>query len=155
MLEIGHQAPEFHRVDHDGKPVHVGGAQSNVTVLYFYPRDETAGCVAQACAFRDDYDAFVAAGATVIGVSDDDDDSHRAFARHRRLQFSLVSDVDGKLRDMYRVPNWLGVLRNRVTYVIDREGIVRLAFKGQIQATRHIAEALRVVRSLRDAALAG
>lgn len=148
MIEPGQPAPNVDRIAHDGTHVRIGGAQPHVTVLYFYPKDETAGCVKEACAFRDAYVDFVDAGAMVVGVSDDDDASHRAFAEHRRLPFALLHDHGGELRSAWRVPDWLGLLRNRVTYVIDRAGVVRMAFESQLRAGTHVSRALEIVRSL-------
>lgn len=148
MIEVGQPAPRFERIAHDGTRVAVGGAAERVTVLYFYPKDETAGCVAQACAFRDAYEDFVGAGAQVVGVSDDSAASHRAFAEHRRLPFPLLSDDDGALRTAYGVPNWMVLLRNRVTFVIDRDGVVRMAFESQLRTGSHVDKALAMVKSL-------
>ncbi len=148
MISNGMLAPSFTRTAHDGTNVTVGREQGRVVVLYFYPKDETAGCVAEACAFRDAYEDFVAAGAQVVGVSDDSDASHRDFAEHRRLPFQLVADSDGELRRAYGVGNWLGVFRNRVTFVIDRGGVVRHGFASQLRARQHVDEALTVVRRL-------
>jgi peroxiredoxin Q/BCP len=122
--------------------------RSTAVVLYFYPKDETAGCTAEACAFRDSYEVFTQAGAEVIGVSDDTVESHRSFAAHRRLPFLLLSDPGGEVRRRYGVAGWLGLIRGRVTFVIDRQGIVRHVFDSQLQATRHVSEALETIRSL-------
>lgn len=148
MIANGTPAPSFTRTAHDGCKVTVGRGQAGVVVLYFYPKDETAGCIAEACAFRDAFEDFTSAGAQVIGVSDDSDESHRAFAEHRRLPFQLVADPSGELRRAYDVGNWLGVFRNRVTFVIDRDGVVRHGFASQLRATQHVSEALAVVRRL-------
>ena len=83
-----------------------------------------------------------------MGVSDDRNTTHRAFAEHRRLPFPLIGDTSGQLRDAYGVPNWMVVLRSRVTFVIDRQGIVRMAFESQLRTGSHVAQALAMVRSL-------
>jgi peroxiredoxin Q/BCP len=147
-IEVGDTAPAFTRTAHNGESVRIGPGAERVTVLYFYPKDETAGCTAQACAFRDSFEAFANAGAIVVGVSDDSLESHRSFAEHRRLPFPLLADEKGELRKSFDVPNWLGILRNRVTFVIDRGGIVRHVFQSQLHATQHVEEALRIVRQL-------
>jgi peroxiredoxin Q/BCP len=117
--------------------------------LYFYPKDETPGCTAEACTFRDAYEDFTDAGAVVIGVSADSLSSHEKFAAHHRLPFVLISDEDGTLRRAYDVPSsMLGMLPGRVTYVIDREGKVQHVFNSQIQAKRHVKEALEVVKRI-------
>ena len=117
-------------------------------VLYFYPKDETPGCTAEACAFRDNYEDFVDAGAVVIGVSQDSEKSHKAFAEHHRLPFLLISDSDKALRKAYGVPNNLGFIPGRVTFVIDREGKIQHVFNSQINATKHVTEALEVLKRL-------
>jgi thioredoxin-dependent peroxiredoxin len=113
-----------------------------------YPRDGTPVCTKEACGFRDHYEAFTQAGAVVIGVSGDSLDRHRAFADRQRLPFLLVSDQDGSLRRAFGVPKTLVVLPGRVTYVIDRKGVVRHVVNAQFPAGRHVAEALEVVRKL-------
>ncbi len=118
-------------------------------VLFFYPRDESPICTLEACAFRDAYEDFVAAGATVVGVSSDSEDSHRAFAEHRRLPFVLLSDIGGATRKAYGVGRTLGLLDGRVTFVIDGGGTVRMAFSAQLLAGAHVEQALEVVRRLK------
>jgi peroxiredoxin Q/BCP len=117
-------------------------------VLYFYPRDETMGCVAEACAFRDEYDVFTEAGAEVVGVSMDSSESHRRFAAHHRLPFVLLTDADGAVRKLYGVGKALGILDGRMTYVIDTKGVVRHVFSSRLHPTRHVAEAAAIVREL-------
>ena len=148
MLDVGQPAPRFERTAHEGTAVSTTPPLDRVLVLYFYPKDETAGCTAQACAFRDAFEDFTDAGAIVVGVSDDSLESHRSFAEHRRLPFPLLSDENGELRRAFDIPNWLGILRNRVTFVIDTDGIVRHVFQSQLQASRHVEHALRIVRDL-------
>lgn len=148
MIDVGQPAPVFERVAHEGTTVSTRPPLSKVLVLYFYPKDETGGCTAQACAFRDAFETFTDAGATVVGVSDDSLESHRSFAEHRRLPFPLLADEQGDLRKSFGVPNWLGIMRNRVTFVIDRDGTVRHVFQSQLQAKQHVEEALRIVRQL-------
>jgi thioredoxin-dependent peroxiredoxin len=148
-IQAGDRAPDFTAVAHDGQQVSLAEfLGKSVVVLYFYPKDETPGCTKQACAFRDAYEDFVKAGAAVIGVSGDSSESHQAFASGHRLPFLLLADRDGSLRKAFGVPKTLGVLPGRVTYVIDRDGIVRHVFSSQFQAERHVAEALEIVRKL-------
>lgn len=120
-----------------------------VVVLYFYPKDETAGCTVEACAFRDAYEDFTSAGAEVIGVSRDDATSHARFAAHHRLPFTLLSDADGAVHERYGIQSRLGgLLRDRVTFVIDRSGIVRQSFSSMLDMHGHVKTALPVVRKL-------
>jgi len=113
--------------------------------LYFYPKDATPGCTAEARAFRDAYDAFSATDTEVIGVSSDSIKSHERFAAKQRLPFLLLSDRDGAVRNLYGVERTLGILPGRVTYVISRGGTVRHVYSSQLRATRHSREALRAV----------
>lgn len=150
-IEVGDRAPEFTATAHTGETIRLAdyrGKQS--VVVYFYPRDNTPGCTTQACSFRDSYSAFTDAGAVVIGISSDSPASHKEFAASRNLPFLLVSDQDGSLRKAFGVPSTLGILPGRVTYVIDREGIVRMKFNSQLAPKRHIDEALQVVKQLNN-----
>jgi peroxiredoxin Q/BCP len=151
-LAAGDRLPALTLPDQDGKPFDLGAAHGKVIVLYFYPKDETRGCTVQACSFRDAYQDFTDAGAIVVGVSSDDAASHRAFADHHRLPFTLLADTDSALRKAMGVPRTLGLLPGRVTYVVDRGGIIRHVFNSQLQVGQHITEALAVVRRLQGAA---
>ncbi len=121
-------------------------------VLFFYPRDESPVCTREACAFRDAYQDFLDVGARVVGVSSDSEDSHRAFAERRRLPFLLLSDPGGRTRKAYGVARTLGLLDGRVTFVIDAEGIVQVAFSAQLQSVAHMEQALESVRRLKAGA---
>ena len=117
-------------------------------VLYFYPKDETTGCTKEACAFRDRYDVFTALGAEVLGVSGQTVESHKGFASHHGLPFLLLADVDNKVRQLYGVPANMGFIPGRVTYIIDKQGVVRHVFNSQIQPEKHVEEAKRVLEQL-------
>jgi peroxiredoxin Q/BCP len=121
---------------------------NKTVVLYFYPKDETPGCTAEACTFRDNFEDFVEAGAVVIGVSQDSEESHRRFTEHHRLPFLLVSDGDKTLQKAYGVPKTMGLLPGRVTFVIDRAGKVQHVFNSQLNAKKHVREALGIVKRL-------
>jgi peroxiredoxin Q/BCP len=151
-ITVGDRSPAFTAQAHNGQQVSLADFQGrNVVVLYFYPKDDSPVCTKEACAFRDAYEDFVRAGAVVIGVSSDSGDRHQAFASGHRLPFLLLADEDGSLRKAFGVPKTLGLLPGRVTYVIDREGIVRHVFNSQFSADRHVAEALQIVRRLAQA----
>jgi peroxiredoxin Q/BCP len=149
-LRIGGLAPDFELPSPTGETIRLSDfrGQSDV-VLFFYPKANSPACTMEACAFRDSYEAFREAGAEVIGISSDPADSHRRFADRFRLPFILVSDTDGAVRSLYGVPRTLGLFPGRVTYLIDREGIVRHIFSSQLQPKRHVAEALEVLARLR------
>ena len=148
LLPVGSSAPDFAATTKAGDPTRLSALHGAPVVVYFYPKDETPGCTAQACAFRDQYQDFVDAGAEVIGVSGDGAGSHASFKEHHRLPFTLLSDPGGAGAKAFGVKKTLGLLAGRVTFVIDRGGVVRLRFDSQLQARRHIAEALTVVKSL-------
>ena len=118
-------------------------------VLYFYPKSNTGICTEEACAFRDSYEVFKHAGAEIIGVSSDSVESHQQFARDNRLPFSLLSDVDGVIRKRYGVPTAFG-LPGRVTYVIDRQGVVRRIFFSQYTSKKHVDVAIETLQSLHE-----
>jgi len=148
-IAVGDKAPDFQLHDQNGRTVSLAEFRGKkAVVLYFYPKDETPGCTKEACSFRDSYEDFVKAGAEVIGVSGDSVGKHQAFAEHHRLPFTLLADEGNALRKAYGVPATLWILPGRVTYVIDRQGVVRHVFDSQLQATRHIDEALGVIRRL-------
>jgi peroxiredoxin Q/BCP len=146
-VKAGDRAPEFSLPDAAGRTVSLADFRGKKpVVLYFYPKDDTPGCTKEACSFRDQYEDFTAAGAEVVGVSGDSSESHQKFAAKFRLPFTLLSDRDGAVRKRYGVPATLGLLPGRVTFVIDAGGVVRHVFNSQLQATRHVAEALAVLR---------
>jgi peroxiredoxin Q/BCP len=146
---VGSPAPDFTLPDQEGNPVSLQDFRGRAVVLYFYPKDDSLGCTAQACAFRDSYEVFKEAGAEVIGVSADTATSHNGFASRHQLPFVLLSDGDNALRQRYGVPRSLGLLPGRVTYVIDKEGVVRHIFNSQMLVSKHVDEALKVLQTLR------
>ncbi len=142
-IGTGDLAPDFTLPAAAGDPVTLSGFRGkSQVVLFFYPRDGTPGCTAEACAFRDSYEVFQEAGAQVIGISSDSADSHRRFAERFKLPFALLSDHDGAVRARYGVPRTLGLMPGRVTYLIDRNGVVRHVFSSQLQTSRHVQEML-------------
>ncbi|GCE30770.1 peroxiredoxin [Dictyobacter alpinus] len=147
-VQVGDKAPDFTLPTQDGRMVSLKdywGQQA--IVLYFYPKDDTPGCTAEACAFRDSYEVFKDAGAEVLGVSSDSVAAHQKFATKHRLPFLLLSDKDGSVRKAYGAVSVLGLLPGRVTYVIDKEGIVRHVFSSQFAAEQHIGEALSTLKA--------
>ena len=148
-IQVGDKAPDFTLPSQSGEQVRLGDRLGDrVVVLYFYPKDNTSGCTAEACAFRDNYETFTDAGAEVIGVSSDSADKHAGFASKHRLPFTLLADQGGRVRKAYGVPAALGFLPGRVTYVIDRSGTVRHVFNSMTNINGHVKEALEVVRQL-------
>jgi peroxiredoxin Q/BCP len=152
-IGVGDPAPDFTLPSQSGSPVRLHDRLGErAVVLYFYPKDHTPGCTAQACAFRDSHEVFSDAGAEVIGISSDPVDRHAAFAGRHGLPFTLLSDAGGAVRKSYGVPSVLGLLPGRVTYVIDRGGTVRHVFNSMTVIDKHVKEALEVVRGLEKAA---
>ena len=149
--KIGEKIPYFTLPDQNGKDFNIESVLSKKSlVIYFYPKDETPGCTKQACVFRDHYRDFLDAGAEVIGISSDSEESHRNFAGHQRLPFILLSDKGGKLRTKFGVPaDLLGLMPGRVTYIVDKQGIIKYVFNSQIRIEKHIIEALRFIKELK------
>ncbi|MBO4256658.1 peroxiredoxin [Streptomyces griseorubiginosus] len=148
-IKVGDKAPDFTLPSQSGEPVRLyDWLGEGAVVLYFYPKDDTRGCTAEACAFRDSHEVFTDAGAQVIGVSSDSVDRHAAFAGRHSLPFTLLSDEGARVRKAYGVPTTFGLIPGRVTYVIDRQGTVRHLFNSMTGIDRHISEALQVVRQI-------
>ncbi len=147
QIQAGQTAPDFELPDQTGKPVRLSSFRGKSSVvLFFYPKDDTTGCTIEACTFRDEMPRFEAAGATVIGISSDSSESHARFAGKHNLPFTLLADKGGKVRKMYGASGLLlGLIPDRVTYVIDKQGMVRHVFSSQTMFRKHIEEAIRAV----------
>jgi len=149
-VKVGDRAPDFTLpTQKTGESFHLYDMiGKSVIVLYFYPKDDTPGCTAEACSFRDSYEVFQEAGAEVVGISSDSEASHQKFANKYKLPFILLSDLGGVVRKFYGVPATFGLLPGRVTYVIDKEGIVRHIFSSQFAPENHIVEAIRALKEI-------
>jgi len=145
-VETGDTAPDFELLDQAGVAVRLSSFRGRVVVLYFYPKDDTYGCIAESSDFRDHYPEFVSANAEVIGISSDSTESHARFAKKYGLPFRLLSDKDNSVRRLYGVPATLGVLPGRVTYVVDADGNVSDIFNSQFNPKSHVAESLRALK---------
>ncbi len=149
MLKVGDRVPNFkvkatHGEDFDSRTV----LGQKPVVIYFYPKDNTPGCTTQACGFRDQYEEFKDLGAEVIGVSSDSVDSHQKFAQQYHLPFVLLSDEDKKIRTLFGVPSaMLGLFPGRVTYVVDKKGIIQMIYNTMF-AKKHISKALEAVKKI-------
>ena len=150
QIKVGDKAPPFSLLSEKGETVNLSDLLGQrPLVLYFYPKDNTAVCTKEACAFRDNFDKFNnIEGAQIVGISSDSVDSHKRFSRDFGLPFTLLSDTGGKVRKLYGVPKSFGLLPGRVTYVIDKEGIVRHIFSSQLDYIKHVQEALYALKSL-------
>ena len=148
MLQIGGQAPTFALPDQDGNIVDIQDiVGKKALVLYFYPKDFTSGCTMEAHEFRDMHEQFQSEGAEVIGVSSDDVPTHKRFAVEHELPFKLLADTEHKARDLYGA--WgLAHTAGRVTFLIDKQGIIRMVYSSQIQPKKHIQEGLRMLKEI-------
>ncbi len=150
-IKIGSTIPAFTLPDQNGKLFDINSVLGKKNlVIYFYPKDDSPGCTAQACAFRDQFEVFTEADAVIIGISSQSVKSHKAFAEKHRLSFTLLSDEGNKIRKQFGVPtNLLGLLPGRVTYVADKSGKVIYTFNSQLQTEKHVDEALRILKELK------
>jgi len=149
-IEVGSTIPIFSLPDQHGEMFDISTVigKKNL-VIYFYPKDDSPGCTKEACSFRDQYEDFVDVDAMVIGISSDDIESHKAFAQKYDLNFTLLSDEDGAVRDLFGVPkSFFGLLDGRTTYIVDKTGKVVYIFNSQLQAEKHITEALDALQAL-------
>lgn len=147
-LKEGMPAPAFQAQDQHGRTVSLGDFKGrSAVVLYFYPKDDTPGCTAQACSLRDGHGALLAAGAVVLGVSADDVTSHKAFAEKFNLPFSLLADPKKAIIESYGVGMPVVGLAKRVTFVIDRAGIIRKILTS-IDTKNHDDQVLEVLKTL-------
>jgi peroxiredoxin Q/BCP len=147
-IKVGDRVPNFSLPSQTGTTVNIGDLIGKKSlVIYFYPKDDTPGCTAESCAFRDSYEVFTDAGAEVIGISADSPQSHQQFAQKYNLPFTLLSDSDNRVRKLFGVPATLFVLPGRVTYIIDKEGIVRHIFDSMLDFKAHVTESLNTIQS--------
>lgn len=146
-LKKGEAIPEVTLKNQDGELVNLKDyVGKHALVVYFYPKDDTPGCTAEACGFRDSHEEFEATGAQVVGISADSVGAHRRFADKHRLNFTLLSDANHAAEKAFGVPrNMLGLLPGRVTYVFNKEGKLISKFNSAMQATRHVKEALQML----------
>lgn len=148
-LQVGDKIPNFTALTVDGatfSSTSVVGEKP--VVIYFYPKDNTPQCTAQACSFRDKYEDFTDLGAEVIGISSDGLASHEKFKQQYKLPFILLSDADKKIQKLFGVPKALfGILPGRVTYVADKNGLIIMVFNN-IMAANHIPKALTAVKRI-------
>jgi peroxiredoxin Q/BCP len=149
-IEVGSKVPEFTLADQNGKMFSISSVLGKKNlVIYFYPKDDSPGCTAEACAFRDQYEVFNEADALIIGISGQSVESHKEFADKYHLSYTLLSDEGNKIRKLFGVPsNFLGMLPGRVTYIADKSGKVIYIFNSQAQAERHVDEALKILKGL-------
>jgi peroxiredoxin Q/BCP len=139
-LAVGQVAPDFTTTDQDGKAIHLADLKGHPVVVYFYPKDETAGCTKEACSFRDGWANLQKKGVVVIGISTDTADSHKAFAKHHQLPFTLVSDPKGEIAAKYGVPmdKTAGYIQ-RQSFVVGADGTLKKIYR-KVDVTVHAQE---------------
>ncbi|RUR85834.1 peroxiredoxin [Chlorogloeopsis fritschii PCC 9212] len=142
-VKVGDTAPDFTLPSQNGTSVSLKDFRGKPVVLYFYPKDDTPGCTVESCAFRDRYEVFQSAGAEIIGISGDSPESHQKFAAKYQLPFTLLSDKGDKVRKLYGATTAFGLIPGRVTYVIDKNGVVQYVFDSMLNFKAHVEEALK------------
>lgn len=150
-IKPGHAAPDFSLADENGIKLKLSDYRGIPVVLYFYPKDDTPGCTQEACNFRDDYSAYLEAGITILGVSPDSPKAHSRFKKKYNLPFTLLSDEDHSVAELYGV--W--VLKNmygkkyygvsRTTFLINQTGIIVKVFE-KVKPAQHSKEVLEALR---------
>jgi thioredoxin-dependent peroxiredoxin len=143
-VAVGKPAPDFTGATYDGKTVGLASLRGKPVVLYFYPKDETAGCTKEACSFRDAWGDLAATHATLIGVSMDNAESHKEFVEHWKLPFILISDTDGSIAARYGVPlrsHGDASVEARQTFVIGPDGVIKKIYR-EVDVSKHAAEVL-------------
>ncbi|QHL86775.1 thioredoxin-dependent thiol peroxidase [Nibribacter ruber] len=148
MLEVGNVAPDFEVKDQDGNLVKLSDFRGKKVALYFYPKDDTSGCTAQACDLRDNYQSLLAKGYVVLGVSIDSEKSHQKFIQKYDLPFPLLADTEKEVVEKYGVwqeksmygRKYMGTMR--YTFVIDEEGIIQDIIR-KVDTKNHAAQLLK------------
>jgi len=148
--DVGDLAPSFSLPSSSGRDVSLSDFRGkSEVVLFFYPKDNSPVCTAEACSFRDQYQDFQDAGAEVIGISSDSQASHQEFKEKNHLPFLLLSDPGGDVRARYGVKKTLGLIPGRTTFLIDRQGVIQARFSSQLNASKHVTQMLEVLRTLK------
>ena len=147
-LNPGDNAPDFESTDQDGNPIKLTDFRGKKVVLYFYPKDNTPGCTAESCNLRDNYDQLMKQGYVVLGVSSDNEKSHRKFIDKHELPFSLIADTDKSVHEKYGTwgeksmygRKYMGTFRT--TFVIDEEGKIEEVIE-KVKTKDHTAQILK------------
>lgn len=149
--KVGDMAPQFSLRAQDGKTVSLGDFRGlkNV-VVYFYPKDFTMGCTAETKTFGSAHQEIQGLDGEVIGISSDSVESHSSFASECGAGFPMLSDPGGKVRESYGASGRFGILPARVTFVVDKAGVVRHVFSSQTSPTRHVSEAVGALRRMQE-----
>jgi len=151
-LEIGEKIPSFTLLNQDSISLSINDSIGikNI-VIYFYPKDDTPGCTKEACSFRDEFEEFGNLDALVIGISSDSPTSHKNFIKKYNLPFALLSDPENKVRNMFGVKSdLLGLIPGRVTFVVDKSGVVQYIFDSQLNSIKHVEKAKEVLEKMKQ-----
>jgi thioredoxin-dependent peroxiredoxin len=150
-MNIGSTPPDFTLRNQNDEAVSLRDLLGKgPVVVFFYPKDETAVCTKEVCAFRDAYADLQAAGASVVGISSDGVSSHQRFAAKHQLPYPILADGKGQVRRSWNVPRtMLGLMEGRSTYVLDASGTIRHSHDGALQSQEHVDAALAAVRRLK------
>lgn len=150
-MKVGDKAPDYLGTDQDGKEIRLSDYKGKKVVLYFYPKDSTPGCTSEACNLRDNYELMLKRGYVVIGVSIQDEKSHKKFIEKNNLPFPLIADVDKKLNEIFGVygekkmygRTYMGTFRT--TFIINEEGVIEEIFTPkQIKVKEHAEQILKL-----------
>jgi thioredoxin-dependent peroxiredoxin len=149
-LRSGDKCPSFTLPNQHGENINIDEfIGKRILIIYFYPKDDTPGCTKEACMFRDSYEEFVDMGCEVIGISSDSIESHRKFAETHRLSFPLLADEKGQVRKQFGVPgNLFGLIPGRVTYIVDKKGLVREVHNSLLDPAGHLNKAIETVKKI-------
>lgn len=148
MIQVGDSFPVISLQNQDDKTINLFDFKGQPLVVYFYPKDDTPGCTAEACSFRDQFADFQDAGVLVFGISGDSPKSHKRFQEKHRLPFDLLSDKGNKVRKQLGIKSsFLGLLPGRVTFILDKNGVICHTFSSQFDAKKHVKEALTVIKN--------
>jgi len=148
LLQVGSQAPDFTLLNQQGQPVQLTLILARAwAVLFFYPKDDSPICTAEACAFRYQFENFRAEGAEILGISADSVASHLRFAKKQQLPFDLLSDPGREVARQYGVPEALGLIPSRVTFVVDTQRTVRMVYPAPFTSKQHVEKALDFLRA--------
>ena len=148
-IEVGDKVPIFSLKDQDGAVFNIDKHVGKMAmVIYFYPKDDTSGCTKEACKFRDNFTEFEDRDVKIIGISGDSVESHKNFADKYNLPFTLLADTENEVRKLFGVPySMFGTIPGRVTYVVNKEGVVIHIYNSMMKAGNHIDEALKVLKN--------
>ena len=148
MPEVGQEAPNFNGITDDNSELELWKLKGNIVVLYFYPRAYTPGCTKEACSFRDNMIRLTGIGVKVVGVSTDNVKRQAGFKAKHELAFPLIADSDKKVTELYGVKKAGVGIANRVTFLIDREGIIRYVWP-KVKVKGHVDDIISKIQELK------